>query len=271
MLKTKSTVQGTVIDIPQCPIPMKVVRIPEGPVVMGTSDLQVMILESEPDWPREERFSNFFRDEQPQHTLHLPAFSIGLSLVTNAQYLEYVIATGADFPRVWRGLTYPEGQAEYPVSALPWPSAQGYCKWLAEVCNLPVRLPTEAEWERAARGEDDRFYPWGNEFNPYRINSAESYTRGTTPVFLHSPASDSPWGVAGMSGNVWEWTSSAFMPYPYDPADGREDQSTRVARTVRGGAWMYSRRLARCSAREGLLPDVKSPTVGFRVALSEKA
>jgi formylglycine-generating enzyme required for sulfatase activity len=70
-----------------------------------------------------------------------------------------------------------------------------------------------------------------------------------------------------MSGNMWEWTSSGFSRYPYDPADGREDQTVKCARAVRGGAWMYSRRLARCSAREGLLPDVKSPTVGFRIAV----
>lgn len=266
--KSLSVYNPVIVGLANCPVPVKLIKVPAGKVCLGTSDIQVMLLEAEPDWPREDRFGNFFRDEQPQHTISINAFAIGQTPVTNAQYLEFVIATGADFPRTWPGLTFPEGQGDYPVTSVSWRLARAYCKWLSELSGHTIRLPTEAEWERAARGDDDRTYPWGSDFHSYRINTAEAFSRATTPVFLHSPASDSPFGVVGMSGNVWQWTSSIFSPYPYDASDGREDLDAPGPRVVRGGAWLYSRRLARCSAREGYQPDVKSHTVGFRIAMS---
>jgi len=266
MTLSVQTVASTIFDLPNDRTGIKAVRIPDGAVTLGTSDLQIIELESEPDWPRSERF-DFFRDEQPQHKVHVPAFAIGLTAVTNVQYLAFVESTGAPFPRSWTGLIYAEGQGEHPVVSASWHTAQKYCAWLSGITGLNCRLPTEAEWERAARGDDARLFPWGADFNPYRINTIEAYTRVTTPVFLHSPASDSPFGVVGLSGNSWEWTNSLFAPYPYDANDGREDPAAQGPRTVRGGSYMYSHRLARCAAREGAPPDVALTTIGFRIAI----
>lgn len=255
-------------ELPNVTPPVKVAQIPAGRVFLGTSDVQIRVLESDPEWPRDDRY-DFFRDEQPQHTMNLSAFCIGLTPVTNAQFFSFVEATGRHLPKVWPGLIYPEGQAEYPVTGISWHTARAYCEWLSVISGWPCRLPAEMEWERAARGDDERVYPWGSDFHPFRINSAEAFTRGPTPVHLHSPASDSPFGVMNMSGNVWEWTSSLFKPYPYDPTDGREDPQAAGERVVRGGAWVYSRRLARCAAREGAPADIASQTIGFRIAVSQ--
>jgi len=254
-------------ELPNVTPPLKVAQIPAGRVSPGTSDAQISVLESDPEWPRDGRY-DFFKDEQPQLTMNLSAFSIGLTPVTNAHFLTFVEARSTYLPKAWPSLIYPEGQADYPVTGVSWHTARAYCDWLSEISGWPCRLPTEVEWERAARGEDDRIYPWGNDYHPYRMNTAEAFTHGPTPVHLHSPASDSPFGVVNMSGNVWEWTSSLFKPYPYDPADGREDPRAAGERVVRGGAWVYSRRLARCAAREGAPAAITAQTIGFRIAVS---
>jgi formylglycine-generating enzyme required for sulfatase activity len=146
--------------------------------------------------------------------------------------------------------------------------AEAYIEWLNQKTGMTFRLPTEAEWERAARGDDGRLFPWGNTFDPWRCNTAESVKKGTTPVDFYSPGGDSPCGVADMVGNVWEWTQSPFMPYPYTPQADTENTRARGRVVVRGGAWYYTRKLARCAAREGILPNCLSPSIGFRLTRS---
>ena len=117
-----------------------------------------------------------------------------------------------------------------------WQDAQAYCQWLSEKTGKSYRLPSEAEWEKAARGADGRVYPWGNEWDAAKCNTRESKIQGTSPVGQFSTLGDSPSGCADMVGNVWEWTLSLWGPdsdspkyrYPYDPADGREVQEIRV-------------------------------------------
>jgi toxoflavin biosynthesis protein ToxD len=141
------------------------------------------------------------------------------------------------------------------VVNISWTAAMAYCDWLNKTsgAGLPdgyiFSLPSEAEWEKAARGEFAFEYPWGNEFDPAKCNTAESKIGTTTPVGTYSDRGDSPYGCADMAGNVWEWTRSLFKPYPYQPGDGREDLQAGGPRVLRGGSFGFDRRIARCACR----------------------
>jgi formylglycine-generating enzyme required for sulfatase activity len=251
----------------RCPI--EFVVIPAGQAILGTSDEQVRRLLLKEDWAREWHEKDMFQTEQPQHTVTLRAFEISRCPVTNADYHAFVWSTGYRAPRSWNGFTFPENLADHPVVDVSRPDAEAYCQWLSQQYGGVYRLSTEAEWERAARGDDDRQYPWGKEFDPWRCNTVESGKRGTTPVGSYSPSGDSPFGVSDMAGSVWEWTSSLFRPYPYDPNDGRENPKASGVCVVRGGAYYYSRKLARVVSREGVLPSYTSPTQGIRLARNQ--
>lgn len=198
-------------------------------------------------------------DEQPAGEVWLDAFYIDRTPVTNAQFRlfwETGVYDRADDP-CWAGLAagyrwlrkvemrrtprywYDRAwnQPEYPVVGITWYEAVAYARWAGK------RLPTEAEWEKAARGSatgaaTGRRYPWGEEFSPLCCNMAESKLGATTAVGTFSPAGDSPYGVADMAGNIWEWTSSLYQPYPYQADDGREGvDETAGRRVLRGGSW----------------------------------
>ncbi len=137
-----------------------------------------------------------------------------------------------------------------PVVGICWYEALAYCAWLAVQSGIPWRLPTEAEWEAAARGTAGRLFPWGNEFDRWRCNMTETHVRRTSPIGVF-PGGDTPQGLADMAGNVYEWVSSAWgadpdrpaFAYPYDPGDGREDPESILGtyRILRGGAWFDGR------------------------------
>jgi len=189
------------------------------------------------------------------------------------------------------------GLPNRPVVGVTWYEAVAYCNWLLEQLKvsgfklqvgrkpetlnlkpetLLVRLPTEAEWEKAARGTDGRRWPWGNEWVEGRANTEEADIGETCAVGCF-PAGASPWGVLDMAGNVWEWTvskwgrTSVYRPdygYPYDPTDGREDLTGPDLRVVRGGSWSLVQRLARCAFRNRNIPVVFVDYLGFRVVVS---
>jgi formylglycine-generating enzyme required for sulfatase activity len=245
------------------------VDVPAGDFLMGTSDDNIKLLQlKESDWAYEWSDNELFAAEQPQHSVHLPAFQIAKFPVVNAEYHAFIWDVGHRLPRDWIGFTFRDDTDTHPVTCVSKVDAEAYIAWLNQKTGMIFRLPTEAEWERAARETDGRIYPWGNTFDPWRCNTAESLKKGTTPVGAYSPGGDSPSGAADMVGNVWEWTQSPFLPYPYDSHGSIDDVRARGRFVVRGGAWYYTRKLARCAAREGILAEYLSSSIGFRLARS---
>jgi formylglycine-generating enzyme required for sulfatase activity len=214
----------------------EMVRIPAGNFLMGSNEGR--------------------ENERPAHTVYVGAFYIDRYPVTNEEYKRFVDATGHPIPCYevewaephdynWdpERRIPPKGKEKHPVVLVSWEDAQAYASWAGK------RLPTEAEWERAARGTDGRRWPWGDEFIQGRCNTKEDNANGTTPVGQYSPEGDSPEGVGDMVGNVWEWTTSLFRSYPYDANDGRESQEADGWRVLRGGSWHNDLDRARCTAR----------------------
>jgi formylglycine-generating enzyme required for sulfatase activity len=213
--------------------------------------------------------------ESPQHQVDLPAYRIGVYPVTNEQYAEFVRQAKNPAPKKvgWFGKSPPKNQLDHPVVGVTWYDAQAYCRWLSEKTGRTYRLPTEAEWEKAARGTDGRTYPWGDEWDPGLCNSSSSQTNSVTD----HPSGESPYGCHDMVGNVWEWTSTMWgsnwkrpdFEYPYQADDGREEEETdEIAhRVFRGGSYDEDVAQLRCSARRWYAPDHADKTRGFRVVL----
>jgi formylglycine-generating enzyme required for sulfatase activity len=247
-------------------VPPEMITIPAGRFIMGTNEAELMYFVQNTDWGDEWYARGMFQAEQPQHWVQLNSFEIARGPVTNVEFFHFTWETGYKVPKNWTGFYYPEEGAENPVVWVNRADALAYCGWLSQKFGMNYRLPSEAEWERAARGDDGRFYPWGDEFDPWRCNTLESARKTTSPVGLFSPSGDSPWGLNDMAGNVYEWTGSLMRPYPYNPRDGREDATSMDMSVIRGGSWYYTHKMARCAAREGVLPTFVSPALGFRVA-----
>jgi formylglycine-generating enzyme required for sulfatase activity len=164
-----------------------------------------------------------------------------------------------------------------PVIGVCWFEARAYCRWLSAQSCQSFRLPTGPEWESAARGSESRVYAFGNTFEPSACNTMESHVRGTTPVGVF-PLGDTPEGLMDMTGNVWEWTSTATgkrldkpdYRYPYKNDDGREDLDTgaEVIRSAQGGGWWHGREIVFAYTHYGLFPDARNFNLGFRLAVS---
>jgi len=212
--------------------------------------------------------------EQPQHEVELSEYFIGKYPITNTQYQAFVQETKNRPPSGWDGENYPIEKSDHPVVNVSWADAQAYCKWLSQKTGKQYRLPTEAEWEKAARGGDGRIYPWGDVFDPQKANIIETKIGNTTPVGQFSQAGgDSPYGCADMVGNVWEWCADWFYEKEYK---NRSSQAVKDppgpwngdARVRRGGTWGSNRDFARCACRHGAVADYIGHNLGFRLALS---
>lgn len=180
----------------------------------------------------------------------------------------------SDRPAFWEWARF--NNPAQPVVGVTWFEAAAYCCWLDEKlrqcgrladAGLQLRLPSEVEWEYAARGGAQREFPWDGGFAPERANTLESGIGRPTPVGLFSRGA-SAHGLLDMAGNVWEWTLSRYRPYPYDPQDGREAPGGGEARVVRGGSWGLNEWYARCAYRNGDLPAYFNDNLGFRVVRS---
>lgn len=242
----------------------EMIMIPAGPFLMGTSDQQINLMVESEDWAEEWRLGDLFQVEQPQHTVTLPKYEIGKFPVTNLEYYTFIYNTGHRVPKSWIGFHYNDGEATHPVTGVSKADCLAYCEWLSKSVGSAYRLPTEAEWEKASRGSEPKIYPWGDTFDPWRCNTQESAKKSTTQVGSYSPGGDSVYGVTDTVGNVMEWTTSFLVPYPYN--DKNETESSKNKCIIRGGAWYYSHKLARCAARESVLADFISPALGFRLA-----
>lgn len=213
-------------------------------------------------------------NERPLHPVELDAFLIARAPITNVQYHLFVRIARYAAPRHWREGHPPKGLESHPVTCVSWHDALAYCLWLSRETGKPIALPSEAQWERAARGDkDQREYPWGDRFEAAWCNSEALGLDATTPVGIF-PEGASPYGCLDMVGNVWEWTSSLMGDYPY-PGQGsarwaREDLMARGDRVLRGGAFGYGPALMRCASRSDGNPDGLGPAVGFRVMTSSR-
>jgi formylglycine-generating enzyme required for sulfatase activity len=252
VVSTALPIKQEVVSAP-VPIEPEMILIPAGEFLIGSD-------------PRNDEDAS--SDEQPQHTLYMPEYYIARTPVTNAHYLPFVQATGHRKPDHWAGGKPLGGKDDHPVVNVTWHDAVAYCQWLAEITGKAYRLPSEAEWEKAARGSDGRIYPWGDDPPDERRCNFGENLNDTTPVGQYSPQGDSPYSCADVAGNVCEWCNSLYKSYRYDPTDGREDATAEGSRVARGSSFLDYGKLARCSSRLGFLPIFRDEILGFRVAVS---
>jgi formylglycine-generating enzyme required for sulfatase activity len=254
----------------------KMTAIPAGPFAMGSDDGAA--------------------DERPVHVVHVDAFAIGVQPITNGEYACFVSETGYRSPAVddlplvvraggvererlfrassgfytWKSAQPPANRLNHPVTLVRWEDATAYCGWLSQVLGRPARLPTEAEWEKAARGGLDRQrYPWGADLDRQHANYLSDPTQknnqGTTPCRTYPP---NGYGLFDAAGNVWEWVADWYDAEYYaqspesNPTGPREGQ----LRIVRGGGWLASDpEMLTCSHRHRVPPDTYTYGIGFRV------
>jgi sulfatase modifying factor 1 len=248
-------------------------RIPGGDFLMGAADAE--------------------EDERPIHRVFVSEFFIGRFAVTHDDYAKFVRATGHPppairelplitfggrdtlfrelaSPYVWNGDQPPAGHGSHPVVLVTSDDAAAYCGWMSDVLGRAVRLPTEAEWERAARaGVDGLRYPWGNDIDASRGNfltdSANKRQRGTRPTGTYPP---NAFGLYDVVGNVWEWVSDWYSPDYYGMGEARDPRgpATGSMRIVRGGSWVNDDvSMLRCAYRHKVPPDTYAYSVGFRI------
>ena len=265
------------------------VQVPAGAFLMGTreEDIQALL----------KRFGGergWYERETPRHTVELPAYYMARYPVTTAQFRAFVQGSGYQAQEPWERYS---GPGNHPVVAVTWYDAVKYCHWLTEQLRdwggtpeplatllragldgsppWVVRLPTEAEWEKAARGADGRLFPWSDEPDPDpaslgrrtkgRANYADKGLGSASAVGCF-PGGASPYGCLDMAGNVWEWSHSLYKAYPYRRDDGRENPRARGSRVLRGGAFYSEDWDFRCAFRNWYYPV--SWDYGFRVVVA---
>ncbi len=217
----------------------EMVRVPAGEFWMGSD-------ESAPD-------------QTPKHRVYLDTFSIDQYETTNVLYKRFMDATGRAAPAYWSDSNF-NGSSQ-PVVGVSWDDADAYCKWAGK------RLPTEAEWEKAARGTDGRDYPWGNQWESFRANSLESKPGKPTPVGSY-PEGVSPYGAHDMAGNASEWVADWYDEnyYKTSPARNPQGPGSGEERGLHRGSWIDRLIGLRAAYRQSAPPDNRDDWIGFRCA-----
>jgi len=233
---------------------MEFVRIPAGEFEMG----------SDPQKDKEA-----YSDEQPQHHVTLREYWIGRTPVTNAQYASFVQAVSGHAPNDWLNGQPPVKKLYHPVVKVTWQDAVNYCKWLSTLVGKSIYIPTEAEWEKAARGTDGRMYPWGDQLPDASICNYGLKNKDTSSVGQYSPLGDSPYGCMDMAGNVWEWCADWYDSYHYANASKINPTGPAIGhyRVVRGGSWLDVSRFIRSAYRFRHVPIDQQNNLGFRCLL----
>ncbi len=252
------------------------VAIPAGPYIQGSDRREreaAYLLDEAAYGHNRTRLRKWYENEPARQTVELPAFEIARGPITNALYAAFVTATGYRAPDVdratwrgyglihpyqrtrrhaWTGGTYPPGRGGHPVVLVSHGDARAYAGWLSEISGRHWRLPSEAEWEKAARGPDGRRFPWGQAWDPARLNSHDLGPFDTTPVGA-DPAGASPYGLLDAAGQVFEWTAA--------PATGAGARFI-----VKGGSWDDSGcGICRPAARHARPAALKHILIGFRL------
>ncbi len=227
--------------------------------------------------------SNENGNEKPIHSLILTDYYLARYPVTNIQYGLFVNENGYGDPQWWTDIGWawlkekkiktPKHWEDkkwngdrLPVVGVSWYEATAFCCWASGITGRLIHLPTEAEWEKGARGNDERRYPWGDNWKKNNCTNWENNILKSTPVGQYSPHGDSPYGCYDMSGNVWEWCSSLYLIYPYKNHDGREDKNSTNARVLRGGSWNGDQRIVSTTHRNRIPVAGRYEFVGFRCA-----
>ncbi len=240
-------------------------------------------------------------DEGPVHRVYLGDFRIAVHPVTQLEYARFVRLTGyrapaiyelplvvtaggdererafraAGQPYVWIDSDVPDDRVDHPVTLVRWEDAAAYCTWLAAQTGSSVRLPSEAEWEKAARGGlESRTYPWGDDLRDdlanYRTDAAQKGVQGTQRCRSYPP---NRYGLFDMAGNVWEWVHDWYDAsyYQSSPSNAPTGPPPGTLRVVRGGSWLATDpRMLSCSYRHKVPPDTYSYGIGFRIACDGK-
>lgn len=239
--------------------------IPGGQVVIGTNST-----DKEEKWVDYGIVKPWFLDEQPAHKLNIDTFFIDITEVTNKEFKIFIDKTGRTPPSDWKNNNYPDGMGEHPVIYVNWFDADEYCKWKGK------RLPSENEWEKAAKGTDERIFPWGNEFDINKANVGG--IKGNTMPVKNFETGKSPYGLYDMTGNVWEWTSDWYKGYQGNPY--QNDKFGEKYKVLRGNSWAgighYSKEIfseviahnSRITFRLFLDPKMGLNDIGFRCVKS---
>jgi len=235
------------------------VHVPGGAFTMGSEEKDTAALGVEFGL----RSGKFFENEAPVHKVDIDGYYIDKYEVTNAEYRDFINAVSYKYiPTTWENGKYQEKLGRHPVAGVTWYDAANYCTWAGK------RLPTEAEWEKAARGPNGNVYPWGNDFDQKKANlvSGESVEVGSAQT------DKSPYGVFDMAGNVAEWVDDWYLAYPGNKSQSKEyGEQYKVFRGGEGtstGHYALPKIYARGSARRYYLPGGAGGDVGFRCAKS---